>query len=91
MLITNCNNNAIALISFWFQFKTKGGSQLQEYCSSLTKEDCRRQSGSFMACEKVSKKKHYAWPLALFRSSKDMCIQEFVFPELCCDHDYTCS
>lgn len=35
------------------KFKTKGGSQLKEYCSSLTKEDCRRQSGSFMACEKV--------------------------------------
>lgn len=37
-----------------FQFKTKGGSQLKVYCSSLTKEDCRRQSGSFIACDKVS-------------------------------------
>lgn len=36
-----------------FQFKTKGGSQLKEYCTALTKEDCRRQSGSFIACEKV--------------------------------------
>ncbi|KAK4769160.1 hypothetical protein SAY86_027310 [Trapa natans] len=35
------------------KFKTKGGSQLKEYCSALTKEDCRRQSGSFIACEKV--------------------------------------
>ncbi|KAJ7952198.1 N6-adenosine-methyltransferase MT-A70-like [Quillaja saponaria] len=35
------------------KFKTKGGSQLKVYCSSLTKEDCRRQSGSFIACEKV--------------------------------------
>ncbi|XP_023540558.1 N6-adenosine-methyltransferase MT-A70-like [Cucurbita pepo subsp. pepo] len=35
------------------KFKTKGGSQLKEYCSSLTKEDCRRQSGSYVACEKV--------------------------------------
>ncbi|PON92824.1 MT-A70-like [Trema orientale] len=35
------------------KFKTKGGSQLKEYCSSLTKEDCRRQTGSFVACEKV--------------------------------------
>ncbi|KAM7279624.1 hypothetical protein ACFE04_006758 [Oxalis oulophora] len=35
------------------RFKTKGGSQLREYCSSLTKEDCRRQAGSFIACEKV--------------------------------------
>ncbi|XP_030500869.2 N6-adenosine-methyltransferase MT-A70-like [Cannabis sativa] len=35
------------------KFKTKGGSQLKEYCSSLTKEDCRRQCGSFVACEKV--------------------------------------
>ncbi|XP_065858497.1 N6-adenosine-methyltransferase MT-A70-like [Euphorbia lathyris] len=35
------------------KFKTKGGSQLKEYCTALTKEDCRRQSGSFIACEKV--------------------------------------
>ncbi|KAG2676971.1 hypothetical protein I3843_12G078200 [Carya illinoinensis] len=35
------------------KFKTIGGPNLKEYCSSLTKEDCRRQSGSFMACEKV--------------------------------------
>jgi hypothetical protein len=37
------------------QFKTKGGSQLKEYCSNLTKEDCRRQSGSFVACDKASR------------------------------------
>jgi hypothetical protein len=36
------------------QFKTKGGSQLKEYCTNLTKEDCRRQTGSFVACDKVS-------------------------------------
>lgn len=36
-----------------FQFKSKGGSQVKEYCSALTKEDCRRQSGSYIACEKV--------------------------------------
>ncbi|XP_061341273.1 N6-adenosine-methyltransferase MT-A70-like [Gastrolobium bilobum] len=35
------------------KFKTKGGSQVKEYCDSLTKEDCRRQSGSFIACDKV--------------------------------------
>nr|CAB3447497.1 unnamed protein product [Digitaria exilis] len=35
------------------KFKTKGGSQLKEYCTNLTKEDCRRQTGSFVACEKV--------------------------------------
>ncbi|CAL9038070.1 unnamed protein product [Musa banksii] len=35
------------------KFKTKGGSQLKEYCSNLTKEDCRRQTGSFVACDKV--------------------------------------
>ncbi|CAM6082470.1 unnamed protein product [Calypogeia fissa] len=35
------------------KFKTKGGSALKEYCPALTKEDCRRQRGSFMACEKV--------------------------------------
>ncbi|KAJ4955537.1 hypothetical protein NE237_012320 [Protea cynaroides] len=35
------------------KFKTKGGSQLKEYCSALTKEDCRRQSASYMACKKV--------------------------------------
>eukprot|EP01018_Ginkgo_biloba_P012825 Gb_00271 [translate_table: standard] len=35
------------------KFKTKGGPQLKEYCSALTKEDCRRQGGSYIACEKV--------------------------------------
>ncbi|GAB4834627.1 hypothetical protein Ancab_032890 [Ancistrocladus abbreviatus] len=35
------------------KFKTKGGSQLKEYCSALTKEDCRQKSGSFLACDKV--------------------------------------
>ncbi|XP_043692207.1 N6-adenosine-methyltransferase MT-A70-like [Telopea speciosissima] len=35
------------------KFKTKGGSQLKEYCSALTKEDCWRQSASYRACEKV--------------------------------------
>ncbi|XP_076885176.1 putative N(6)-adenosine-methyltransferase MT-A70-like [Bidens hawaiensis] len=35
------------------KFKSKGGSQVKEYCSALTKEDCRRQSGSFISCEKV--------------------------------------
>ncbi|KAF3635194.1 putative N6-adenosine-methyltransferase MT-A70-like [Capsicum annuum] len=34
-------------------FKSKGGSQVKEYCSALTKEDCRRQSGSYIACDKV--------------------------------------
>ncbi|KAI8012425.1 putative N6-adenosine-methyltransferase MT-A70-like [Camellia lanceoleosa] len=41
------------------KFKTKGGSQLKEYCSALTKEDCRRQSGSYIACEKTCKYVHY--------------------------------
>ncbi|KAI4297110.1 hypothetical protein L6164_037014 [Bauhinia variegata] len=35
------------------KFKTKGPTQLKVYCSSLTKEDCRRQSGSIIACDKV--------------------------------------
>lgn len=35
------------------KFKSKGGSQVKEYCSSLTKEDCRLKTGSFAACEKV--------------------------------------
>lgn len=35
------------------KFKTKGGPQLKEYCASLTKEDCRQKSGSYIACEKV--------------------------------------
>jgi hypothetical protein len=39
---------------FILQFKTKGGSELKEYCTNLTKEDCRRQTGSFVACDKVS-------------------------------------
>lgn len=29
---------------------------MKEYCSSLTKEDCRLKTGSFAACEKVNKK-----------------------------------
>lgn len=47
--------NAITtkLVLQLFQFKSKGGSQVKEYCTALTKEDCRRQSGSFFACEKV--------------------------------------
>ncbi|XP_075508714.1 N(6)-adenosine-methyltransferase MT-A70-like isoform X1 [Primulina tabacum] len=35
------------------KFKSKGGSQVKEYCSALTKEDCRHQSGMYVACEKV--------------------------------------
>ncbi|KAH7550121.1 hypothetical protein JRO89_XS13G0138600 [Xanthoceras sorbifolium] len=34
-------------------FRSQGGSRVKEYCSSLTKEDCRLKSGSFTACEKV--------------------------------------
>ncbi|KAM0935124.1 putative mRNA (2'-O-methyladenosine-N(6)-)-methyltransferase [Dioscorea sansibarensis] len=39
------------------KFKTKGGSQLKMYCLHLTKEDCRRQNGSFIACDKVHYKR----------------------------------
>ncbi|KAK4748697.1 hypothetical protein SAY87_015283 [Trapa incisa] len=35
------------------KFKTKGGSQIEDYCSALTKEDCRYQSGFVIACQKV--------------------------------------
>ncbi|GFP99484.1 probable n6-adenosine-methyltransferase mt-a70-like [Phtheirospermum japonicum] len=35
------------------KFKSKGGPQVKEYCSVLTKEDCQRQSSSFIACDKV--------------------------------------
>ncbi|KAI5064020.1 hypothetical protein GOP47_0020690 [Adiantum capillus-veneris] len=35
------------------KFKTKGGSVLKEYCPNLTKEDCRRQRNSYIACDKV--------------------------------------
>nr|XP_043639943.1 putative N6-adenosine-methyltransferase MT-A70-like [Erigeron canadensis] len=35
------------------KFKSKNGPQVKEYCTALTKEDCRRQSGSFISCEKV--------------------------------------
>lgn len=35
------------------KFKSKGGPNVKYYCSALTKEDCRRQSGSFTPCEKV--------------------------------------
>ncbi|PRQ16626.1 putative mRNA (2'-O-methyladenosine-N(6)-)-methyltransferase [Rosa chinensis] len=32
------------------RFKTKSGSQLKEYCSSLTKEDCRRDCSFLDTC-----------------------------------------
>ena len=41
------------VVDISFQFKTKGGPQLKEYCAALTKEDCRHKSGSYIACEKV--------------------------------------
>ncbi|KAL2336021.1 hypothetical protein Fmac_010467 [Flemingia macrophylla] len=43
------------------KFKTKGGSQVRQYCDLLTKEDCRRQSGSFIACDKTCKYVHYQY------------------------------
>ncbi|QCE02696.1 hypothetical protein DEO72_LG8g711 [Vigna unguiculata] len=43
------------------KFKTKGGSQVRQYCDLLTKEDCRRQSGSFIACDKTCKYVHYEY------------------------------
>lgn len=52
---------------FCFQFKTIGGPNLKEYCTSLTKEDCRRQTNSFMACEKVSSIEHVGYdPVFVF-------------------------
>ncbi|KAJ0971095.1 hypothetical protein J5N97_019054 [Dioscorea zingiberensis] len=39
------------------KFKSKGGSQLKIYCLHLTKEDCRRQNGSYIACDKVHYKR----------------------------------
>ncbi|AES67837.1 putative N6-adenosine-methyltransferase MT-A70-like protein [Medicago truncatula] len=35
------------------KFKTKGGSQMRPYCDLPTKEDCRRRTGSFIACNKL--------------------------------------
>ncbi|KAK2439478.1 mRNA (2'-O-methyladenosine-N(6)-)-methyltransferase [Trifolium repens] len=35
------------------KFRTRGGSQVKQYCDLLTKDDCRRQTGSFVACDKV--------------------------------------
>ncbi|KAL5717248.1 mRNA (2'-O-methyladenosine-N(6)-)-methyltransferase [Ranunculus cassubicifolius] len=35
------------------QFRSKGGSIVKEQCPFLTKEDCRRQSGSYFPCSKV--------------------------------------
>lgn len=67
---------------FWcllFQFKTKGGSQLKEYCTSLTKEDCRRQSNSLLACEKVSKK--YGL-LVVFTRTVHTYDHKFLIPEI---------
>jgi hypothetical protein len=62
-LVWHCPASAVwvssnySFLQPWFcilQFKTKGGSQLKEYCTNLTKEDCRRQSGSFVSCAKVN-------------------------------------
>lgn len=35
------------------KFQSAGGSQLREFCSHKTKEDCRRQRGSNKACSKL--------------------------------------
>eukprot|EP01018_Ginkgo_biloba_P012826 Gb_00270 [translate_table: standard] len=44
---------SLTSLSGVLQFKTKGGLQLNEYCSALTKDDCRRRGGFSFACEKV--------------------------------------
>lgn len=53
--LSSVSNHAsyVDLAYILYQFKSKGGSQVKEYCQALTKEDCRRQTGSFIACEKV--------------------------------------
>ncbi|GAU31451.1 hypothetical protein TSUD_72320 [Trifolium subterraneum] len=43
------------------KFKSRGGFKLKEYCDLLTKEDCRRQTGSFVACDKTCKYVHYEY------------------------------
>mmetsp|Transcript_38175 Transcript_38175/g.61806 ORF Transcript_38175/g.61806 Transcript_38175/m.61806 type:complete len:874 (-) Transcript_38175:490-3111(-) len=35
------------------KFKTKGGTKLREFCPHGTKEDCRKENESMVACEKV--------------------------------------
>ncbi|CAM8951300.1 unnamed protein product [Rhodiola kirilowii] len=64
------------------KFKTKGGSQLKEYCTALTKEDCRRQNGSYIACEKV----HFRRIIALHT---DMNLGDCSFLDTC-RHMKTC-
>ena len=34
-------------------FRSAGGSQLREFCSHKTREDCRRERGSSKACAKL--------------------------------------
>lgn len=64
------------------KFKSKGGSQVKEYCTALTKEDCRRQTGSFIACEKV----HFRRIIALHT---DMNLGDCSFLDTC-RHMKTC-
>ncbi|MCL7030301.1 hypothetical protein MKW94_000587 [Papaver nudicaule] len=64
------------------QFKSKYGSQVKMYCTALTKEDCRRRAGSYIACEKV----HFSRIVALHT---DISLGDCSFLDTC-RHMRTC-
>ncbi|KAF7114749.1 hypothetical protein RHSIM_RhsimUnG0077100 [Rhododendron simsii] len=70
-------------------FKTKGGSQLKEYCTALTKEDCRRQSGSFIACEKVGEEYYVVHFRRIIAHHTDVNLGDCSFLDTC-RHMKTC-
>ncbi|KAG7557359.1 MT-A70-like [Arabidopsis suecica] len=64
------------------KFKSKGGSQVKYYCRYLTKEDCRLQSGSHIACNK----RHFR---RLIASHTDVSLGDCSFLDTC-RHMKTC-
>ncbi|KAL1191881.1 N6-adenosine-methyltransferase MT-A70-like [Cardamine amara subsp. amara] len=64
------------------KFKSKGGSQVKYYCRYLTKEDCRLQSGSHVACNK----RHFR---RLIASHTDVSLGDCSFLDTC-RHMKTC-
>uniref|UniRef100_A0A1J3J0Q5 N6-adenosine-methyltransferase MT-A70-like n=1 Tax=Noccaea caerulescens TaxID=107243 RepID=A0A1J3J0Q5_NOCCA len=64
------------------KFKSKGGSQVKYYCRYLTKEDCRLQCGSHIACNK----RHFR---RLVASHTDVSLGDCSFLDTC-RHMKTC-
>ena len=64
------------------KFNSKGDSQVKEYCLALTKEDCLRQSDSFLACKKVHLKR-------IIAPHPDISLGDSLFLDTC-GHMKTC-